>query len=60
MTEPAYDNTIYIVTKQDVIDDWLSGKSNPNDVILDALALLDIMNDHDPWFLAQGVPNDVY
>lgn len=52
--------TIYIVTRQEIIDDWISGKSNDNDIVLDCLSLFDVMNNHDPWFFAQGVPNDVY
>lgn len=56
------DSKIFLVTEQSVIDDWVERKElpNPKDLYLDALIMLDVMNDHYPWYLGQGCPNDVY
>ena len=56
------DSKIFLVTQQDVIDDWLERRVLPRnkDIYVDALLLLEVMNEHYPWYLNQGEPNDVY
>lgn len=56
------DSKIFLVTQQDVIQDWVERRQLPNDkdIYCDALILLEVMDNHYPWYLSQGCPNDVY
>jgi hypothetical protein len=59
------DGNIFLVAQEEVIEDYIAKienheKTDDDDKYLHVFTLVDIIAELNPWYLDQGVPNDVY